>query len=131
MTAIEISAPSDDPRQRTQAVLQVIDMLDLYQAELARILGLQCGDIGQLANAQKLLQADSTAWVQAERLIRFYRLLYVHTNGDGVAMRHWLRRMNSQFQQTPHLMLVDEDRLMELINFLQAAGVADLNHSGK
>jgi hypothetical protein len=46
-------------------------------------------------------------------------------------MRHWLRRVNSQFQQTPHLMLVDEDRLMELINFLQAAGVADLNHSGK
>ncbi len=95
-------------------------MLDLYQAELARILGLQCGDIGELANAQKLLQADSSAWVQAERLIRFYRLLYRYKNGDGVAMRHWLRRMNPRFQQTPHLMLVDEDRLMELLDFLHS-----------
>ena len=129
MLALEISAPSDDPRQRSQAVVQVIDMLDLYQAELARILGLQCSDIGELVNAQKLLQTDSNAWLQAERLIRFYRLLYTQKNGDAVAMRHWLRRMNPLFQQTPHLMLVDEDRLMELIGFLQA-GEADLYHLG-
>lgn len=43
-------------------------------------------------------------------------------------MRHWLRRMNPQFQQTPHLMLVDEGRLMELIGFLQTGDV-DLRHS--
>lgn len=61
MEAIEVSAPSDDQRQRTQGVLQVIDMLDLYQAELARIPGLQCGDIGELANVQKLLQPDTSA----------------------------------------------------------------------
>ena len=80
-------------------------------------------------NAQKLLQVDSNAWIQAERLTRFYRLLYTRKNGDGVAMRHWLRRMNSRFQQTPHLMLVDEGRLMELIDFLQTGDV-DLHHSG-
>ncbi len=119
MLAIEITAPSDDPRQRTQAVLQVIDMLDLYQAELARILGLQCGDIGELANTQTLLQPGSNAWIQAERLICFYRLLFRYKDGDGVAMRHWLRRTNPRFQQTPHLMLVDEGRLLELMAFLE------------
>jgi hypothetical protein len=125
---LEIDAPSDDPRQRSQAVVQVIDMLDLYQAELARILGLQCSDIGELVNAQKLLQPESAAWKQAERLIIFYRLLYLYKKGDGVAMRHWLRRMNPHFKQTPHLMLVDENRLLELIDSLQAV-VVDLHHS--
>ena len=117
--AIEVSAASDDPRQRTQAVVQVIDMLDLFQAELARILGLKCSDIGELVNAQKFLQPDSIAWTRAEELIRFYRLLYRYKKGDGVAMRHWLRRINPQFQQTPHLMLVDEDRILELLAVLK------------
>jgi hypothetical protein len=94
-------------------------MLDLYQAELARILHLQCTDIGRLANGQALLQPGTTAWEQARDFIKFYGFLYEHHAANGVAMRNWLRRRHKAFGQTPHLMLVDEYRLQELIGHLQ------------
>lgn len=118
---LEIPEIPSDARKLTQAVIQVVDMLDLYQAELARILHLQCADIGQLANAQKLLIVDTQAWDLACKFIHFYQLLYLYKNADGVAMRHWLRRRNKTFEQTPHLMLVDEDRLTDLISSLRAS----------
>ena len=95
-------------------------MLDLYQAELARILHLQCSDIGQLANAQKLLVTDTEAWVKARNFVYFYQLLYQKQQANGVAMRHWLRRRHETFEQTPHLMLVDEGRLTDLISHLES-----------
>ena len=116
---LEIPEIPSDARKLTQAVIQAVDMLDLYQAELARILHLQCADIGQLANAQKLLVPDTEAWDKACNFIRFYQLLYQKQQANGVAMRHWLRRKHEVFEQTPHLMLVDEGRLTDLISYLK------------
>jgi hypothetical protein len=118
---VEISEIPQDARKLTQAVIQVVDMLDLYQAELARILHLQCSDIGLLANAQELLVPGSEAWDLAGQFVRFYRLLYRHRQADGIAMRHWLRRRHDAFGETPHLLLVDEDRLDDLIEYLQTS----------
>ena len=118
---LEIPEIPADARKLSQAVIQVIDMLDLYQAELARILHLQCSDIGQLANAQKLLVEGTVAWDQARNFIYFYQLLYQTQQANGVAMRHWLRRRHEAFELTPHLMLVDEDRLIDLIAYLQSS----------
>lgn len=42
----QIAERIDAPRRLSQAVLQVVDMPGLYQAELARILRLKSGDIG-------------------------------------------------------------------------------------
>lgn len=116
---LEIADIPQDARKLTQAVIQVVDMLDLYQAELARILHLQCADIGQLANAQVLLSPGTEAWDRAQNFILFYQLLYQKQQADGVAMRHWLRRQHPVFGQTPHLMLVDEDKLSEVICYLK------------
>ena len=118
---VEISEIPQDARKLTQAVIQVVDMLDLYQAELARILHLQCSDIGLLANAQELLVPGSEAWDLAGQFVKFYRLLYQHRQADGIAMRHWLRRRHDAFGETPHLLLVDEDRLDDLIEYLQTS----------
>jgi len=101
-------------------VIQVVDMLDLYHAELARILHLQCSDIGRLANAQTLLIPASEAWGRACDFVHFYQLLYQHQQANGVAMRHWLRRLHPRFAQTPHLMLIDENRLHELVDYLDS-----------
>jgi len=117
---LQISEIPQQPRKLTQAVIQVVDMLDLYHAELARILHLQCSDIGQLANAQSLLIPASEAWNRACDFVFFYQLLYRHQKANGVAMRHWLRRLHSRFSQTPHLMLVDENRLFELVEYLDS-----------
>ena len=128
---LEIPEIPTDARKLTQAVIQVVDMLDLYQAELARILHLQCSDIGQLANAQKPLVAGSDAWDKARNFIYFYQLLYKKHQANGVSMRHWLRRRHDSFDQTPHLMLVDDDRLMDLILYLKSSlQVNDLPESG-
>jgi hypothetical protein len=83
----EISTAADDARGLTRSVLQIVALLDLYQAELARILHLRCSDIGELASAQRFLGPGTVAWEQALLLLRFYRALYARTNGDGVAMR--------------------------------------------
>jgi hypothetical protein len=61
---LQIKQVVDDPRELTQAVLQITTMLDMFQAELARVLEVNCGDIGQLSCAQKLLEQDSH-WQQA------------------------------------------------------------------
>ncbi len=123
--AIEISSISSDPRRRTQQLVQALDTLDLYQAELARILNLQCADIAAFSHAQKLLQPDAAEWKRSAQFIRLYQLLYQKTQGDGVKMRHWLRRRHPVFSQTPQLLLVDEDRLLQVLDYLSDA--ADIN----
>jgi hypothetical protein len=117
----EISLERDDPRRLTQAVLQITALLDLYQAELARILGLQCPDIGRLSAGQQSLQPGTCAWQQAVLLVRCYRALYKNTGGDGVAMRHWLRVRQVALNGIPHLLLVDEGRLAAVVECLEQA----------
>jgi len=117
----EITGDTSDPRRLTQSVLQVIALLDMYQAELARVLCLKCGDIGELAAAQRYLVTGTEAWEQALLLVRFYRLLYQRMCGDGVAMRHWLRVENAALGGVPHLMIVDENRLAEVVSYLEDA----------
>ncbi len=115
----EIGIETSDPRKLTQSVLQIIDLLDMYQAELARVLRLKCGDIGELASAQRCLVTGTGHWQQALLFVRFYRLLYDRMNGDGVAMRHWLRVKNAGLGGVPLLMIVDDDRLAEVVGFLE------------
>jgi hypothetical protein len=115
----QIAETIDDPRRLTQAVLQIVDMLGPYQAELARVLHLKCGDIGQLASAQQCLEPATPAWEQAQLLVRCYRALYIAHNGDGVAMRHWLRIPEDMLGGVPHLLMVDDDRLADVVACLE------------
>ena len=117
----EIMSIPADPRKRTQAVLQITWMLGLYQAELARVLGIKCGDIGRLASGRENLQPDTDAWLQAGQFVYFYQLLYRRMAGDGVAMRHWLRIEDRQLAGVPHRLMIDEGRLPEVVDFLEHA----------
>ena len=109
----------NDARDLTRSVLQIIALLDLYQAELARILHLRCADIGELACARRTLEPGSVAWERALLLVRFYRALYASKNGDGVAMRHWLRVEHQDLGGVPHLLIVDNDRLSAVVTYLE------------
>lgn len=117
----EIAIDRDDPRQLSQAVLQITELLGLYQAELARILQLQCGDIGRLANGQWCLQPDAQAWLQAQRLVTFYQCLFRRLGGDAVSMVHWLRVPHAGLDATPHRLMVDEGRLEEVVGWFERA----------
>jgi hypothetical protein len=119
----QIAETFDEPRRLTQAVLQIVDMLGLYQAELARVLRLKCGDIGCLASAQQCLEPATPAWEQAQLLVRCYRALYVVHNGEGVAMRHWLRIPEDTLGGVPHLLIVDHGRLADVVAWLEARAI--------
>lgn len=108
----------ETPERVTQAVLQIAEMLGLYRAELARILQLQCGDIGELAAVKHSLLPGTPAWRQGVLFIRFYQALYSALGGDEIAMYHWLRAENRQLQGVPLLLLVDDDRLAAVLDYL-------------
>jgi hypothetical protein len=55
----QITASVDDPRTLTQVVLQVTTMLDMLQAELARVLQVNCGDIGLLSSGRRVIEAGT------------------------------------------------------------------------
>lgn len=95
----------------TQAVLQVSHMLGLYHAELARILKLQCADVGELANAQKTLDVNTIAWQQAEKFISVFECLYLKFQGDETLMCNWLRKQNTELNGVPLYLMVDDDLL--------------------
>jgi hypothetical protein len=116
----EIQPQPGNRRQLTQAVLQIIQLLNMVNAELARILHCRCEDIGPLANARSTLQPDTQAWQHAEQLVHFYQLLYRYKQGDGVAMQHWFRSRHNTLGNTPHLLIVDADDLEQVIALLQA-----------
>jgi len=103
----------------TQTVIQITEMLCMSQAELARILGVQCADIGELANGKRVIETDSETWTQATRFVEVYEGLYHHNKGDGVAMRHWLRRTNSELNGVPLLLMVDENKLETVLGYLK------------
>jgi hypothetical protein len=116
---LQIKQAIDDPRALTQAVLQITTMLDMFQAELARVLQVNCGDIGQLSCGRQMLEPGTSSWEQAQLFVRFYSGLYTRMKGDGVAMRHWLRVENRVLQGVPHLLMVDENRLVELVDHVE------------
>lgn len=111
MTVFKIDRPFESERKISQSVIQVIELLSMYHAELARILGQQCADIGQLCTGQRCIEQDSHAWDQAVLFIETYHLLFDYFKGDGVAMYHWMRSDNKRLNGTPHILIVDKESL--------------------
>ena len=118
MTALKITSTLD-PRKLSQSVIQIIDSLHMFHAELARVLKLQCADIGFLSSGQRCLEPQTIAWQQALLFVRLYQALYERFDGDSVAMIHWLRSDQQYFDLSPHLLIVDEDKLTEVLKYLE------------
>jgi len=114
-----LTNPLQNERKITQSVIQIGDMLGMYQAELARILGQQCGDVAKLATGRECIKKQSTAWANAVLFIDIYQLLFDYFEGDGVAMYHWMRADNIHLQGTPHKMIVDDHKLQCIYDYLQ------------
>lgn len=98
--------------------MQITQMLGIYHAELARILHLQCEDVGNLANAQQVIQFESESWCHAEKFIQMFEQLYKLHGGDEVLICNWLRRKNKVLQGIPLYLMVDELRIDDVIHAL-------------
>ncbi|MFW2372343.1 MAG: hypothetical protein ACN4GM_04425 [Gammaproteobacteria bacterium] len=116
----QITDTTIDPARLTQSVLQIRDFLDLYNAELARILTVQCADIGRLGVARTYLEVDTIAWQQALLLRSSYQMLYDWQQGDSVAMNHWLRKSHAELKPSPLLLMVDHAGLQKVHDYLSA-----------
>lgn len=116
--SFQITDSGGDPARLTQSVLQIRDILNLYNAELARILTLQCADVGRLGVARNYLEAGSSTWRQALLLRSSYQLLYNWLEGDSVAMNHWLRKSHPDLKPSPFLLMVDHGGLHRVHDYL-------------
>jgi len=115
MHLIKLSDVNHSPVSLTQAVLQVSQMLGLYHAELASILKIQCADVGDLANARRMLDVDSVAWQQAEKLILIFQGLFKKFSGNEALMCNWLRKQNASLDGVPLYLMVDEGRVGDVL----------------
>jgi len=111
----KLDLPLENARRLTLSVLHITQMLGMYHAELARILGLTCSDIGDLANAKRFLDPDTGSWEQAVLLVRFYNLLYDAYSKDEVAIYQWLRAENKRLEGIPLYLLVDHGQLANIL----------------
>ena len=107
----KIEVPYSSDRKFSQSLIQVTELLGMYHAELARILGQQCGDIGELASGKRCLDRDSEAGRRGVLFINTYNLLFDCFDGDGIAMYHWMRAHNKHLNGTPHFLIVDDGKL--------------------
>jgi len=116
MHIIKLSDVSHSEKALTQAVLQITQMLGIYHAELARILHLQCADIGELSNANNVISKNSAPWFEAEKYIEIYENLYLSHDGNEALINNWLRKENKKLQAIPLYLMVDELRIDDVLN---------------
>jgi len=121
--AFRLSNPFENERRLSQSVIQVIDILGMYHAELARILGQQCSDIGELTSGKRCIRKDSEAWRQGVLFIETYHQLFDYFEGDSVAMYHWMRAHNKHLEGTPHFLIVDDGKLQNIYDYLLQANL--------
>ena len=126
MNAFKIETTTD-PRKLTQSVIQIIDILDMYQAELARVLKVQCSDIGELSSAKRNLQADTEQWDQALLFVRLYQLLFIYCNAESAKMIHWMRKDSKELDHSPHVLIVDENQLGYVVECLETMADSSFN----
>lgn len=116
-----INNPYESERKISQSVIQVIELLGMYHAELARILGQQCGYIGELTSGKRCINKNTDTWDRAVLFIDTYHQLYDCFEGDGVAMYHWMRAYNKHLNGTPHFLIVDDHKLQAIHDYLSQA----------
>ena len=104
-------APFASERKLSQSVVQIAAILEMFHAELARVLGWRCADIGALVNGRRLLERDTPQWRQACLFVRMFQQLYQCYDGDGARMINWLRRDHQALGASPHLLMVDRGRV--------------------
>ena len=114
----KLNDPFGGVQKLTQSILQATELLGMYQAELARILHVKCQDISEFAAAKRHLEPNTTTWQQAELFIRFYQALFDKMKGNEIAMHHWLRAENKQLNAVPLYLMVDDDQLQLIVEYI-------------
>ena len=103
----------------SRSVLQVAELLGLYRAELARVLGVRCGEIAKLGRGEWLLQRDTQPWKRGQMLVRLFETLFALHGGNESAMHRWLRVPQDSLEGVPLLLMVDHQAIDEVLGDLE------------
>ena len=95
------------------------DHLNLYRAELARILDLQCPQVSDPEILEEQLENNGCVARNAMRFLYFFAQLQKTFPQDDIAQVHWLRKHHRRLGTTPLLAMVDEQNLEAVIHCLQ------------
>jgi len=118
MHLIKVAQVRGSEKKLTQAVLQITQMLGIYNAELARILHLKCADIGAFSTVHKNIQVNTAAWAWAIKYVEMYEGLYYLCAGNEIKMHNWLRKKHKHLQAIPLYLMVDEQKINQVIDVL-------------
>ena len=105
----------------TDATLKASTLLQVSQAELARILGLSPASISRMASGRYLLDPDSKEWQLAALFIRLFRSLDSITGGNDEVSRQWLRNHNTALGAAPLSLLGEITGLVSVVQYLDAS----------
>ena len=105
----------------TEATLKASALLQVSQAELARILGLSPASISRMASGRYLLDPDSKEWQLAALFIRLFRSLDSITGGNDDLSRQWLRNHNTAFAAAPASLLSEITGFVTVVQYLDAS----------
>lgn len=115
MSAITRSQP-DPGIVLCKALLNVREALDLKQAELGGIIGLNRSSVSRLQS----LDPESKTGELALLLVRVYRSLFAMVGGNADAMRHWLRTRNTHLGGEPLQLMTSVQGLIHVVEYLDA-----------
>jgi DNA-binding CsgD family transcriptional regulator len=115
-------APQPD-RVLTEAVIRVARLLELNQAELARILGVSGASVSRLINRTRLIDPASKEGELALLLVRAYRSLDALVGGDKEQRLAWLRSNNRILNARPAELLKTITGLVNTVAYFESARV--------
>lgn len=112
----------------SRSVLQIADLLGLYRAELARVLGVRCDEVGALGRGEWLLRQDTQPWRRARMLVRLFEALFELHRGKESAMHRWLRVQQDSVEGVPLLLMVDHGAIERVVAALELRPAPPLPH---
>ncbi len=102
----------------TQAILRAAELLDLTNAELARILGVSPSYVSKLRSGASTIQAESKTGELGVLFVRGFRSLDAIVGGDERTACNWLRNMNTALSAKPIDLLMSVSGLVAVVEYL-------------
>jgi transcriptional regulator with XRE-family HTH domain len=115
-----VSAPYPG-RTLGKAVLRAAALLDMTQAELARMLGVSTATMSRIAAGGYVLAPGQKAWELAALFVRLFRALDALVGSNEAQARAWLDGENLALGAKPRNLIPTAEGLVRAVQYLDAA----------
>lgn len=105
----------------TKALLRSAELLDLSNAELAKVLGISDSSVSRLLANERQIDPASKEGELALLLVRLYRSLDAVVGGDDEQRWAWLRSNNRSLNGAPAALIGSATGLVNTVAYLDSA----------